>query len=119
MATGNEIRRFQQYVDPIWSLSLSPDGNSLITGSGDVYAWSAQIRGANKHVWDLRAGMPSKDFRIGQDQCVALTVNMDGKLLNLGADLNDNDTLRFWDTNTSKLIRSFKGHKECYSFAAA
>lgn len=84
LATGTLTRSLSGHLDDVWSVSLSPDGKSALSGSDDNTV----------KLWDLSTGRAIHTFtgHSGGVRSVALSSD-DGKALSTGYD----GTLRLWD----------------------
>ncbi len=84
----------------VTSAVFSPDGQTILTGSGDL----------NAKLWNLR-GEELQLFSAHEDRITAVAFSPDGqKILTAGWD----KTVRLWDL-TGELIGTFKGHTYEYA----
>jgi glucose repression regulatory protein TUP1 len=111
------VSRFPGHESEIYSLAFSPDGNFLVSGSGDRSA----------HIWDLRSGEkrfvltidpePSADGRGDDAGVTSVAVSPDGKLVAAGS---LDYSVRVWDLHSGILVDRLQGHKDSvYSVAFA
>ena len=85
------------HSDAIWSVSFSPNGKTVITGSLDKTV----------RLWDVASGREIRTF-IGHDNVVkAVAFSPDG---NTFASASHDHTVRLWDVASGHVIRIFSGH---------
>jgi WD40 repeat protein/tRNA A-37 threonylcarbamoyl transferase component Bud32 len=88
---------FTGHSDTVWSVALSPDGNTVIGGSYD----------RTINLWDKETGELIRTLSGHSDAVRSVAVRPDGKILASGS--SDN-TIRLWDIETGELIRTLSGH---------
>jgi WD40 repeat protein len=103
IASGKEIRTFSWWNSdsvPVRSVAFSPDGNSVLSGSGSGGVGALKL-------WNIASGKEIRTFsgHIGEGLSVAFSP--DGKSVLSGS--YDN-TLKLWDIASGKEIRTFSGH---------
>jgi WD40 repeat protein/serine/threonine protein kinase len=111
--TGQELRRFEGQRDAIYSVAISPDGRSVLSGSGPTGPFSA---GENELVlWDLESGAVLRRMRGHKDAVFHVAFRPDGKsAVSSSAD----STLMLWDLETGDALSTLRGHSTfAYSFA--
>ena len=83
-----------------YSVTFSPDGTRIVTGSGDLTA----------KVWDARTGTPPLDLRGHPAPVVSARFSPDGKRIVTGS---DDGTIRIWDASTgAPVTEPLAGHKK-------
>ncbi|MGM3307996.1 nSTAND1 domain-containing NTPase [Anabaena sp. WFMT] len=90
-----EQNQFKCHTQPIWSVSFSPDGKQLVTGSDDGTA----------RLWDLQSNL-LQEFKAHQGW-VYTVFSPNGQYL---ATASSDGTARLWDLE-GKLMAKFKGHE--------
>jgi WD40 repeat protein/uncharacterized caspase-like protein len=101
--TGREIRTFEGHSKWINSVSFSPDGRYIATGSGDDTA----------KLWDVDTGRKIRTFEGHSKDVYSLSFSPDGRYIATGS---WDETAKLWEVTTGKEIRTFKGHsKKVYS----
>jgi WD40 repeat protein/serine/threonine protein kinase len=91
--SGNELQTLQEHNLYITSLAWTPDGNTLISGSGD---------GAI-NIWNLADGTLRQTLQQpNSSQYLLLSVHPNGKLLASG---DDDGTLVIWDLATGAQVK--------------
>jgi WD40 repeat protein len=85
-------------ADDIWSIGISADGQTALTGCDD----------GTINVWDLAAGKKLRTFKsdLGSVRTVALSPDAKTALSGSRA------TLTLWDLTAGKELRSFRGHSD-------
>ncbi|MFP4575509.1 MAG: WD40 repeat domain-containing protein, partial [Coleofasciculus sp.] len=92
--TGKEITTFLGHGASVNSVSFSPDGKTLASGSGDNTI----------KLWDVQTG---KEITTLQDTSVnSVSFSPDGQTLASGSA----DTIKLWDVQTGKEITTPLGH---------
>jgi WD40 repeat protein len=107
--SGRPLHNFSEQTGIVYSAAFSPDGRSLLTGSGDGIA----------RLWDPSTGLEirplagqtrvaSTGFLAGLSQPVtSAAFSQDGRYILTG---NADGSARLWDSSTGTQLRSFKGH---------
>jgi WD40 repeat protein len=90
------------HTDYIYSATYSPDGNKLLTASGDKTA----------KLWDIKSGKLLHSFQGHTDVVRSANFSPDGLSIVTGSD--DNTSIE-WDTQTGKLLYDFKDKAEVRS----
>lgn len=75
---------------PIWSLAFSPDGKTLVTGSGNIEKGMVKL-------WDVSTHTMYKEFKEHKKVVTAIRYSPDGKYL---VTASDDGTVRVWDAKT-------------------
>jgi hypothetical protein len=88
---------FHGHKDWVWSVSFSPDGNTLATGSGDC----------SVKLWDVREGKSIKTLEGHTDGVWSVSFSLDGKML---ASASLDGSIRLWDSNNFTCIKVLQGH---------
>ena len=111
-----EVRRFTGHQNLIFSAAFTPDGKSILTGSGNLSTF-AGIPGEHNDIrlWDLESGEELHLFEGHTDLIWVITVSADGKTALSGS---FDGTLRLWDLENLTEIRTIQAHQG-QIFAAA
>ena len=95
--TGVHKRTLKGHTTFVWSISFSPDGKTLASGSRDK-----TIR-----LWDVKTGMHKRTIRGHTDEILSVSFSPDAETLASGG---WDATIRLWDVKTGALKRIIKGH---------
>jgi WD40 repeat protein len=98
-ATGQEIRRFEGHMAPIFSVAFTPDGRRGLSGGMD-----SQII-----LWDLETGEAIRYLTGHEGVIWALAVSPDERTALSGA---DDRVVIWWNLETGEEIHRFAGHEE-------
>ena len=93
----HEVHHIGVHTNAITSLAVTPNGQRLVTASGDGTA----------RLWDLATGQCLKVFKEDTDWVHAVAVTPDGQWLITGC---SDKTARLWDLETGRPLRVFAGH---------
>jgi WD40 repeat protein len=112
--TGQELRTLRSsrrptsFVEPVQGIShqdyvnsvtFSPDGQTLASGSSDQTV----------KLWDVRTGQELRTLREHQDAVISVTFSPDGKTLASGS---SDKTVKLWDARTGQELRTLRGHQK-------
>jgi len=142
--TGQEIRTFEVGVFGVTSVSFSPDGKKIASGSKDgVKIWDTEtgkalqtgawgttsvsfspdgkkiVSGSKDKtlkIWDANTGQEIITLKGHTDRVTSVSFSPDGKRIVSGSE----DGVKIWDANTGQEILTLKGHKSsvnCVSFS--
>ncbi len=93
------VRTFAGHAAWIHSVAISPDGRSILSGSGD---------NALK-LWDTATGKELHSFAGFPDEVRSAAFSPDGRVILCGG---GNNTLFLLDAAAGKVLRTFKGHRD-------
>lgn len=88
---------FKGHSDTVWSVALSPDGNTVIGGSYD----------RTIKLWNKETGELIRTLSGHSDAVRSVTISPDGKILASGS---SDTTIRLWNKETGELFRTLSGH---------
>ncbi|NEP71779.1 MAG: TIR domain-containing protein [Okeania sp. SIO2G4] len=97
--SGSESNRLQGHKNSIRSLSFSPDGKILASGSDDK-----QIK-----LWNMETGAEIRTFSGHDRSVISVCFSADGKIL---ASAGKDKKIKLWDVETGKEIDTFSGHTD-------
>ncbi len=90
-------RTLSGHTDTVWSVALSQDGQTLVSGSQDNTI----------KVWNPTTGELSRTINAQADSVRAVSVSADGKTLAAG---NGDNSVKVWDLPSGKLRYTLSGH---------
>ncbi len=94
---GSERNRLERHNDRVLSVSFSPDGKTLASGSGDMTI----------KLWNLETGKEIHTLKGHDSQVKSVRFSPDGKILASGS--LDN-TIKLWNLETGKEIHTLQRH---------
>ena len=97
--TDRFLRTLEGHKDSINSITFSPDGRTLASGSVDK-----TIR-----LWNINTGELIETLEGHKDYVRSVAFSSDGQTLASGGSWDN--TIRLWNVNTRELIKSFEGHE--------
>ena len=92
-----QLRTLQGHTDSVYSVSFSPDGTTLASGSVDD-----TIR-----LWDVATGRQLRTLQGHTGWVSSVSFSPDGTTLASGS---GDDTIRLWDVATGRQLRTLQGH---------
>ena len=105
VGTGRELDLLTGHTDRVESVSFSPDGMTLASGSSDD-----TIR-----LWDVSTGELLKTLTGQKGDVMSVSFSPDGKMLASG---DYHKTVRLWDAITGELLKTLTGHTFCVSIVS-
>jgi len=97
LETETELRRFQGHTGWVNAVTFSPEGETILSGSGDD----------TLILWDVTAGVAIRRFDGHTDAVNSVIFGPEGQTALSGS---EDATLILWDVTTGEAIRRFKGH---------
>jgi WD40 repeat protein len=104
MGTGKLLRTLYGHQDTVISVSISPDGKTLASGSGDKTI----------KIWEIGTGKLLRTLYGHQDTVISVSISPDGKTLasSSGSFLGLDKTIKIWDVATGNLLLTLYGHQD-------
>jgi WD40 repeat protein len=96
LATRKELRQIKVEAGTVYSLALSPDGQTVATAGRD-----------GLRLWDLATGKDQPRDEMNKHGCVAVAFSPDGKILASG----DSGSVKLWEAATGKEVQTLNGFK--------
>jgi WD40 repeat protein len=96
---GRERNRLQGHDDWVMSVSFSPDGKVLASGSGDK----------SIKLWNLETGSEIGTLQGHDDLVYSVSFSPDGKVLASGS---GDKSIKLWNLETGEEIRTLQGHDD-------
>jgi hypothetical protein len=93
-------RTLTEHTDRITSVAISPDGNTLISGSNDKTI----------KIWQLNTGKLIRSFKGDSGAISSVAISADGNFLAAGSHDTPKSNVKVWDLNTGNLIHILLGH---------
>ncbi|HKS43318.1 MAG TPA: TIR domain-containing protein [Blastocatellia bacterium] len=91
------LRTLQGHSAPIRTMTVTPDGGSIISGSDN----------GTMRVWDIQSGQLLRTLKGYAGAIYSVAVTPDGGSIISGS---DNGTMRVWDMQSGQLLRTLEGH---------
>jgi WD40 repeat protein len=98
-ATNRELCSLQGYSSPVSSVTFSPDGELIVSGS---FAPDNTIK-----VWDAATGREIHTLQGHSGSVSSVVFSPDGKWI---VSSSDDSTIKVWDAATGKEMRTMQGH---------
>ncbi|WGV24023.1 hypothetical protein [Halotia branconii] len=96
---GSERNRLEGHNRDVWSVSFSPDGKTLASGSYDKTI----------KLWNLETGKQIRTLSGHDNFVISVSFSPDGKTLASGS---YDKTIKLWNLETGKQIRTLSGHDD-------
>lgn len=97
MPDGNHLKTLQGHAYSVFSLSITPDGQTLVSGSGD----------STISLWSLPNGNHLKTLKGHTDSVLSLAISPDGCILASGS---GDSTISLWSLPNGNHLKTLKGH---------
>ena len=95
--TGDPLQTLTGHTGRVYSVSFSPDGQTLASGS-----WDGTVR-----IWDVNTGRQLRTLTGHMQPVNSVSFSSDGQKIATGS---DDETVRLWDANTGDPLRTLTGH---------
>jgi len=114
--TGELDNLFDEHLGCVFSLSISPDGQTIASGSLDKTV----------KLWDLQTGELKSTLSLRADPIHSVAFSPNGKILAAGGENKyksaegKTTTIYLWDSETEELMGMFSGHSKrvrCLAFS--
>lgn len=89
----------EKHIEAIFSVAISPDGQTLVSGSYD----------ATIKVWNLRTGQLLRTLSGHSSQVSAVAISPDGKFVISGS---EDKTIKVWNLHKGQSLRTLSDHSE-------
>ncbi len=92
-----QSKYLEGHKDYVYGLALSPDGQTIVSGSGD----------GTLLLWDLHGNRISEPFRGHEAEVIDVAFSDDGQII---ASASADGTLLLWDLHGNRISEPFRGH---------
>ena len=99
------LKTLRGHLGVVFSVAFSPDGQRIVTGSGDRTA----------KVWDVASGRELRTLKGHRDAVLSVAFSADGQRVLTGSDDN---TAKVWEAASGKELLTLKGHTDSITSAA-
>jgi WD40 repeat protein len=99
LAQAGALIRVLNHQDTVMSVAVSPDGKTIISGSGDNTV----------RVWDALTEAVPRTLQGHSGTVMSVAVSPDGKTIVSGS---DDKTVRVWDALTGTALLTLQGHRD-------
>ncbi|MBE9263766.1 hypothetical protein IQ224_16910 [Microcystis sp. LEGE 00066] len=109
LAEGREYNRLEGHNGNVNSVSFSPDGKTLATGSSDntIKLWDVETGK------EIRTLSGHNGYARGSGNLISsVSFSSDGKTLATGS-YDEDETIILWNVETGEEIRTLSGHNDC------
>ncbi len=108
---NRSVRVFTGHMQTVWSVAFSPDGETVLSGSGGVELEDEKevARDCVLRLWDSATGKERKQFTGHQRAVRSVAFSPDGKFIVSGS---DDKTVRLWDLAKDEPEQVFRGHAQ-------
>jgi len=103
--TGRDLQTFQGHTGEVQSVAFSPDGKSLLSGSGEY----GETRDYSARLWDVATGKELRRFEGHTSELTSVAFSPDGLYALTGS---GDDTARLWNLSTGQEARRFEGYSQ-------
>ena len=97
------VATLEGHSEAVWTVSFSPDGSILASGSGDETV----------KLWDTVTGKPLATLEGHSDRVTSVSFSPDGGILATGS---GDETVKLWDVATRQEIATLEGHNDVVWF---
>jgi WD40 repeat protein len=113
LATGEELARFTQHTDWVYSVAFSPDGRQALSGSrdGTVRLWRLPDLSIPQETAPEPAGVIRQIEWPGRHIYQA-SFSPDGRLFLVAGSAGPGHTIKVWDLATGRLLLEFPGNEK-------
>jgi WD40 repeat protein len=116
LSSGQILRKFRVPASTGRILGVTPDGRRAVSASQNLLSRDRSLEDNALRLWDLESGQTLRTLK-GHTECVtAVAITPDGRRAvsasgNLVSDQAlENKTLRLWDLESGRTLRTLKGH---------
>lgn len=115
VGSGRCLRTFDGHTGSVWSVALSADGRSALSGSGGLYGRRYSLSGNHDlrpndntvRLWEVASGRCLRIFDEHAGWVTSVALNREGfRALSGSSDC----TLRLWDVFSGECLQIFEGH---------